>query len=368
MKIAIAKEVKRHEYRVGATPACVGSYVEGGHSVQVEAGAGLGAGFSDNEYEVTGAKIVTDKRAMFDWAEMIIKVKEPQAGEYDLFHEGQILFTYLHLAADRKQAQMLVDRKVSGVAYETIQLADKSLPCLCPMSEIAGRLAIQEGAKFLEKPMGGKGVLLSGVPGVPRGKVTILGGGVVGRNAAQIAFGFGAEVTVLDLSHDRLRYLEDIFDGGITTLYSNRKNITDCLAETDLLVGAVLVTGASAPKLVKREDLKLMKPGSVIVDVAVDQGGCVETTRPTTHDDPVFTIDGIIHYCVSNMPGAVPVTSTIALVDQTLRYGMDIAGKGLVRAAAENSALRLGINTYNGYITHPAVAKSLGMEYKEFTP
>jgi alanine dehydrogenase len=368
MKIAIVKEVKRHEYRVGATPACVRSYVEAGHSVQVEAGAGIGAGFSDKEYAAAEAALVSDKRKMFEWAEMVVKVKEPQPAEYDLFHAGQVLFTYLHLAADKAQAQMLVERKVSGVAYETIQLADKSLPCLCPMSEIAGRLAIQEGAKYLEKPMGGKGVLLGGVPGVRRGKVTILGGGVVGQNAAKIAFGFGAEVTVVDLSHDRLRYLEDIFDGRITTLYSNRKNITDCLPETDLLVGAVLVTGAAAPKLIKREDLKVMKPGTVIVDVAVDQGGCVETTRATTHDDPIFVLDGVVHYCVGNMPGAVPVTSTIALVDQTLRYGLQIANKGLISAAAENSALKLGINTYNGYITHPAVAKSLGMEYKEFKP
>jgi len=225
---------------------------------------------------------------------------------------------------------------------------------------------VQEGAKFLEKPFGGKGVLLGGVPGVPRGKVTILGGGVVGRNAAQIAFGMAADVTVLDLSHARLRYLEDVFRGNISTVYSNRKNLLDCLRDTDLLIGAVLVTGAAAPKLVRREDLKIMAPGSVIVDVAVDQGGCIETTHPTTHDDPVFTVDGIVHYCVANMPGAVPVTSTIALVDQTLRYGLTIANKGLVRAAHEDRALRLGINIYNGSVTHPAVAKSLEMEYREF--
>jgi len=368
MKIAVAREIKRHEYRVGATPSCVQSYVQAGHSVQVESGAGMGAGFSDQEYQAMGAQVVTDRRKMFEWAEMIVKVKEPQASEYDLFQPGHILYTYLHLAADRAQAQMLLDRKVSAVAYETIQLSDGSLPCLCPMSEIAGRLAIQEGAKFLEKAMGGKGVLLGGVPGGRRGKVTFGGGGVVGKNAAQMAVGLGADVTVLDLSHDRLRHLEDIFDGSITTLYSNRKNIIGCLSQTDLLVGAVLVTGAKAPKLVTRDDLKIMKPGSVIVDVAVDQGGCIETTKPTTHDEPTFTVEGVIHYCVSNMPGAVPVTSTIALVDQTLRYGLDIANKGLVRAAAENPALRLGINTYNGYITHPAVAKSLGLEYKEFQP
>ncbi|MFA5863055.1 MAG: alanine dehydrogenase [Phycisphaerae bacterium] len=366
MKIAVAKEIKRHEYRVGATPSCVQSYISSGHSVQVETGAGVGAGFSDAEYQAGGAVIVSDRKKMFDWAEMIVKVKEPQASEYELFHPGQILFTYLHLAADKPQTEMLVNRKISGVAYETIQLADGALPCLCPMSEIAGRLAIQEGAKYLEKPLGGKGVLLGGVPGVPRGKVTILGGGVVGKNAAQMALGIGAKVTVLDLSHERLRYMDDIFGGQITALYSNRKNLLDCLRETDLLVGAVLVTGATAPRLVNREDLKVMKAGSVIVDVAVDQGGCIETTRPTTHDDPIFVVDGIIHYCVANMPGAVPITSTIALVDQTLRYGLSIANKGLVRAAGENLALKLGINTYNGYITHPAVAKSLGIEYREF--
>jgi len=366
MKIAVAKEIKRHEYRVGATPACAQAYVHGGHTVWVESGAGLGAGFQDEDYQQAGAQVVSDKRKLFEWAEMIVKVKEPQESEYDLFHPGQILFTYLHLAADKAQTRMLVDKKVSAVAYETIELEDRSLPCLCPMSEIAGKLSVQEGAKFLEKPFGGKGVLLGGVPGVPRGKVTILGGGVVGRNAAQIAFGMAADVTVLDLSHARLRYLEDVFRGNISTVYSNRKNLLDCLRDTDLLIGAVLVTGAAAPKLVRREDLKIMAPGSVIVDVAVDQGGCIETTHPTTHDDPVFTVDGIVHYCVANMPGAVPVTSTIALVDQTLRYGLTIANKGLVRAAHEDRALRLGINIYNGSVTHPAVAKSLEMEYREF--
>jgi len=366
MKIAVAKEIKRHEYRVGATPACVQAYVQAGHEVQVETQAGLGAGFTDREYQTAGAEVVGDKRKLFEWADMIIKVKEPLEPEYDLFRPGHILFTYLHLAADRPQTQMLLDRKVTGIAYETIQLADGSLPCLCPMSEIAGRLAIQEGAKFLEKPMGGKGVLLGGVPGVPRGRVTVLGGGVVGKNAVQMAMGLGAEVAVLDLCHKRLRQLDDLFDGRVTTLFSNRKNLLDCLAQTDLLVGAVLVTGAKAPKLVARDDLKVMKPGSVIVDVAVDQGGCIETTKPTTHDNPTFVVDGIVHYCVANMPGAVAVTSTLALVDQTLRYGLEIARKGVALAAAENPALKLGINTYNGYITHAAVAKSLGLEYKEF--
>jgi alanine dehydrogenase len=359
MKVAIAKEIKRHEYRVGATPACVAAYVHAGHEVQVEAGAGLGAGFSDQEYTNAGARVVDNRKAMFDWAQMIVKVKEPQHEEYDLFHAGQILFTYLHLAADRPQAQALLDRKVSGVAYETIQLADGSLPCLSPMSEIAGRLSVQQGAKYLEKPMGGKGILLAGVPGVPRGHVTILGGGVVGKNAAQMAIGLGANVTVLDISHDRLRYLSDIFNGQVTTLYSNRKNIVNCLAATDLLIGAVLVPGATAPKLVKREDLKLMSPGSVIVDVAVDQGGCIESTQPTTHDNPVYTVDQVVHYCVTNMPGAVPRTSTLALVDQTLRYGLMLADQGLEKAIANNPALKLGLNTHNGYITNSAVAKSL---------
>jgi alanine dehydrogenase len=366
MKIAVAKEIKHHEYRVGATPACVETYVKAGHQVQIEKGAGIGAGFTDDEYKRAGAKVVADKAKMFDWAEMIIKVKEPLKSEYNLFHEGQILFTYLHLAADRPQAEALLKKKVSAVAYETIQPANGSLPCLAPMSEIAGRLAVQEGAKFLEKPMGGRGILLGGVPGVRRGVVTIIGGGVVGRNAAQIAVGMGAEVTILDISHERLRYLDDIFDGKITTLFSSRKNITDCLARTDLLIGAVLVAGATTPKLVKRADLKIMKPGSVLVDVAVDQGGCIETTRPTTHDDPVYVIDDVVHYCVANMPGAVAITSTLALVDQTIRYGLALANKGLAKAIADDPALKLGINTHNGYITNAAVAKSLKMEYHEF--
>jgi alanine dehydrogenase len=365
MNIAVAKEIKKHEYRVGATPYCVQSYKNAGHTVRVEKNAGIGAGFKDEEYISSGAEIVSDKKSLFNWADMIIKVKEPLPDEYSLFHPGQILYTYLHLAADKPQAEMLVKNKVSAVAYETIQLADGSLPCLCPMSEIAGRLAVQEGAKYLEKPTGGKGLLLGGVPGVPRGNVTIIGGGVVGKNAAQIAIGMGAVVTVTDVSHDRLRYLQDIFNGRITTIYSNRKNILDLLPQTDLLIGAVLIPGATAPKLVKKDDLKLMKPGSVIVDVAVDQGGCIETTRPTTHDDPVYVVNDIVHYCVANMPGAVPITSTIALVDQTLQLGLQIAEKGVLRASAENPAIRHGINTYDGAVTCRAVAKSLDMQYKE---
>ncbi len=366
MRIAVIKEIKRHEYRVGVTPDCVRSYVDSGHEFRVETSAGEGSGFSDAEYSQAGGKIEQDKKKLFDWAEMIIKVKEPQPEEYELFHDGQILFTYLHLAADKKQAEMLADKRVTSVAYETIELPDGSLPCLSPMSEIAGRLAAQEGAKFLERPSGGKGVLLGGVPGVRRGRVTIIGGGVVGRNAAEIAIGMGAEVTVLDISHQKMRYLDDIFGNSVKTLYSNRRNLTECLKEADLVIGAILIPGASAPKIIRRDDLKLMKPRSVVVDVAVDQGGCLETTKATTHDKPVYDVENIVHYCVANMPGAVPITSTIALTDQTLRYGLKIANMGLVEAARADSSLLRGVNTYNGKITYKAVAESLNMEYDAF--
>ncbi len=365
MKIAIIKEIKSHEYRVGATPDCVEAYVKSGHQVLVQSGAGEGSGFSDEQYIQAGARIEGNVKDIFHWADMIIKVKEPLPVEYDLFHEGQILFTYLHLAADKELALILKDKKISAIGYETIELEDGSLPCLSPMSEIAGRLSVQEGAKYLERPFGGKGILLGGVPGVRRGKITIIGGGTAGRNSAEIAIGMGADVTILDISHDKLRYLDDIFGNSIKTLYSNRRNLRLCLAESDLIIGAVLVTGAAAPKLISKSDLKLMQPNSVIVDISVDQGGCFETSRPTTHDKPTFVVENIVHYCVANMPGAVPMTSTIALTDQTLRYGLMIANKGLKRAVKENKALLRGINTYNGFVTHRAVAESLGLEYKD---
>ncbi len=363
MRIGVAKEIKRHEYRVGLTPANTRAYINAGHYVSVEAGAGMNAGFPDQAYIEAGAVIETDKKKLFAEADMIIKVKEPLAEEYDLFHEDQILYTYLHLAADEAQARALMAKKVKAVAYETIEESDRSLPCLTPMSEIAGRLSVQEGAKYLEKPFGGRGVLLGGVPGVPRGKVAILGGGVVGTNAAKMAIGLGADVTVLDISARRLGYLDDIFETRITTLYSNEENIQMVLRESDLIIGSVLIPGAKAPHLVRREHLGIMKPGSVLVDVAVDQGGCIETTHPTTHDNPIFEVEGIIHYCVANMPGAVSLTSTLALTGATLSYGLLLAGKGVEDAVKESAALRKGLNIYKGHCVYEHVAESLDLEY-----
>jgi alanine dehydrogenase len=365
MKIGCVKEIKRHEYRVGMTPHCVKSYADHGHQVTIQAGAGDGAGFEDAEYAAAGAKIEQNAAKIFESSDMIIKVKEPQAEEYGLLREGQILFTYLHLAADREQLDALLGRRVKGVAYETIRLSDGTLPCLKPMSEIAGRLSVQEGAKYLEKPFGGRGVLLGGVPGVPRGRVAILGGGVVGTNAAKVAVGLGAAVTVLDVSPNRLAYLDDIFRGQLATLYATEQNIATVAAESDLVIGAVLIPGAQAPKLIRREHLKTMKRRSVIVDVAVDQGGCVETTRPTTHDDPTFEVDGVVHYCVANMPGAVALTSTLALTSTTLPYGLKIADLGLEEALRKNADLKEGLNVYAGKVTYPGVAKAFGLAYAE---
>ena len=363
MRIAVAKEIKKHEYRVGMTPANVSAYRAAGHSVVIEKGAGVNAGFPDQEYINAGAAIESDKKKLFDLSDMIIKVKEPQASEYDLFHEDQILYTYLHLAADEQQTKALMKKGVKAVAYETIEEEGRYLPCLTPMSEIAGRLSVQEGAKYLEKPFGGRGVLLGGVPGVPRGKVAILGGGVVGTNAAKMAIGLGADVTVLDISAKRLGYLDDIFETRITTLYSNEENIRMVLKESDLVIGSVLIPGAKAPHLVRREHLSIMKPGAVLVDVAVDQGGCIETTRPTTHDDPIFEIDGIVHYCVANMPGAVSLTSTLALTSTTLPYGLLLAGLGVEGAVKESAALRRGLNIYKGACVYRHVAEALDIAY-----
>jgi alanine dehydrogenase len=363
MKIGCVKEIKRHEYRVGLTPNCAKAYVAHGHSVTIESGSGDEAGFSDEEYERAGAKVEADKKRIFDSSDMIVKVKEPLPDEFDLFHEGQILFTYLHLAADRQLTAALLAREVKGVAYETIRLIDGTLPCLKPMSEIAGRLAVQEGAKYLEKPFGGRGVLLGGVPGVQRGIVSILGGGVVGTNAAKMAVGLGAEGTVLDVNPSRLAYLDDIFRGSLSTLYATEQNVEAVLARSDLVIGAVLVPGAQAPRIVRREHLALMKRRSVIVDVAVDQGGCVETTRPTTHDQPTFEVDGIVHYCVANMPGAVALTSTLALTSSTLPYGLKIADSGLEEALRKHADLRLGLNVYGGHVTCPGVALAFGLAY-----
>ena len=364
MKIGCVKEIKRHEYRVGLTPACVRAYVAHGHQVVIQSGAGEGAGFSDGDNASAGASLEADRKAIFAVCDMIVKVKEPQPEEFPLFREGQILFTYLHLAPDRPQTEALLKAKVKAVAYETIRTADGTLPCLKPMSEIAGRLSIQEGAKYLEKPFGGRGVLLGGVPGVPRGKVAILGGGVVGLNAAKIAVGFGAEVTILDVNSHRLAYLDDIFGGRASTLYATEDNLCRVLAESDLVVGAVLVPGAQAPKLIRREHLSLMKKASVIVDVAVDQGGCCETTRATTHDDPVYVVDGVVHYGVANMPGAVALTSTLALTSTTLAYGLKIADLGLEEALKRNPDLREGLNVYLGACTYADVASAHGLAYQ----
>jgi alanine dehydrogenase len=365
MVVGCVKEIKKHEYRVGLTPNCVAAYKAHGHKVIVQAGAGEGAGFEDSEYAAAGATIEAEAVGVFAKSDMIVKVKEPQPAEYGLLREGQLLFTYLHLAADEEQMHALLERKIVGVAYETIRLEDGSLPCLAPMSEIAGRLSVQEGAKFLERPFGGRGVLLGGVPGVQRGKVAILGGGVVGMNAAKMAAGLGAEVTVLDVKAQRLAYIDDVFHGSISTLYSTEANIDHVLRESDLVIGAVLIPGARAPRLVRRNQLSLMKKRSVIVDVAVDQGGCVETTRPTTHDDPTFVVDGVVHYCVANMPGAVALTSTLALTSTTLQYGLLLADVGAEAACKENSALKRGLNVYKGSLVCHEVAAAFSLACDE---
>lgn len=364
MLIGTVREIKTHEYRVGLTPGCVRAYIRHGHTVLVEQGAGVHAGFEDEEYRAAGGEIVGRREEIFGRADMVVKVKEPLAEEIALLREGQILYTYLHLAASRSLTEGLMKRKIKGVAYETIEAEDGTLPCLKPMSEIAGRLAVQEGAHFLEKPMGGRGVLLGGVPGISRGKVVILGGGVAGTNACKMAVGLGADVTVLDLSAERLAYLDDIFAGRITTLYSNESNIERVVREADLLIGCVLVHGASAPKLVRREHLRTMKKGAVIVDVAVDQGGCIETSRPTTHEEPTYVEEGVVHYCVANMPGAVALSSTIALTSTTLRLGLLIADRGLEEACRDCGELARGVNVYLGACTYQNVAESLGLPYK----
>ena len=362
MKIGLPKEIKNNEFRVGLTPGAVSDYVQAGHTVLVETGAGIGAGFPDEEYVAAGATIVADAKSAWD-AEMIVKVKEPIECEYQYFRKGMLLYTYLHLAADAPLTKALMDAEVTAVAYETIVGRNGGLPCLAPMSEIAGRMSVQEGAKYLEKTYGGRGVLLAGVPGVQRGNVVILGGGTVGTNAAKIAIGMGANVTIVDVSTRRLAYLDDIFPRQVTTLFSTRANIQKAIAQADLVIGAVLLPGRSTPKLVKKEDLKLMKSGSVIVDVAVDQGGCVETSHPTTHDEPIFVEDGVIHYCVANMPGAVARTSTRALVNSTLPMGLKLANMGAEAALAQDKGLMEGLNCYAGKCTYPGVAEALGLEY-----
>ena len=364
MIIGLPKEIKNNEFRVGLTPSNVSDYVAAGHTVRVEAGAGLGSGYADAEYAQAGAVIVADSAAAWD-AEMVVKVKEPVKSEYRYFREGMILYTYLHLADNEPLTMALMEKKVNAVAYETIVGRRGGLPCLAPMSHIAGRLSIQEGAKYLEKTFGGRGVLLAGVPGVACGKVVILGGGNVGTNACKMAVGMGADVTVLDISLERLNYLDDIFPKQIDTLYASRGNILEAIQDADLVVGAVLVPGAVAPKLIRKEDLKRMKPGAVIVDVAIDQGGNAETSHATTHDDPIYEVDGIIHYCVANMPGAVSRTSTQALVNATLPYGLQIAGLGLEAACRADAGLLEGLNCYNGMCTYRSVAEAFGLEFTD---
>lgn len=357
MKVGCAKEIKNNEFRVGLTPDNVKSYVAAGHEVLVEHGAGEGSGFSDAEYVAAGATML-DAAEVWANCDMMVKVKEPLPQEYPLFHDGLVLFTYLHLAADRPQMDALLAANVKGVAYETIEEADHSLPLLAPMSQIAGRLSIQEGAKYLEKTYGGEGVLISGVPGTPRANVAIIGGGTVGTNAAKIAAGMGANVTVLDISLKRLEQLDDMFGGRVQTLYSSDANIERAVVDADLVIGAVLIPGGSTPKLFKKEFLPKMRPGAVFVDVAIDQGGCGETSHVTTHDEPIYIEEGIVHYCVGNMPGAVSRTSTIALTNATLRYGLEIANKGLEQAMKDNPAIALGVNTYAGKVTFKNLADS----------
>lgn len=363
MIIGVPKELKPDEYRVGLVPAGVKALCEEGHTVYIETRAGEGSGISDREYEDAGAHILEDPAEVWARADLIIKVKEPIPVEYERLREGQILFTYLHLAPAPELTRELLRRKVTGIAYETITDSEGRLPLLTPMSEVAGRMAVQVGATYLQKIHGGRGVLLGGVPGVLPAKVVILGAGVVGTNATRIAVGMGAQVTVIDRNLDRLRYLDDIFGSQIRTLVSNTYNIWNAIENADLVICGVLIPGAAAPKLITREMLSCMHKGAVIVDVSVDQGGCVETSRPTTHSDPVFFVDDILHYCVTNMPGAVPRTSTFALTNVTLPYALKLASLGFQAAIRSDPGLRMGVNTYRGYVTHPAVAESQGLEY-----
>ena len=367
MLIGVSKEIKNNENRVGLTPAGAEALVKAGHKVLVEQGAGLGSGFADEDYTAVGAAVEPDKGKLFAEAEMIIKVKEPLPEEYDLFHEGQILFTYLHLAPEPELTAALLKHKVTGIAYETVVGRDgRSLPLLAPMSEIAGRMSVQIGAQFLESRYGGAGVLLGGVSGVAPGQVVIVGGGVVGTNAAKVAVGLGARVTVIDLSIDRLRYLDDVFGGRIATVMSNSYNIAEWVAKADLLIGAVLVPGAKTPQLVSEDMVKTMRKGSVIVDVAIDQGGSIATCdRVTTHENPTFTKHGVVHYSVANIPGAVSRTSTFALTNATLPYALRIAGKGWQAACREDKGLAEGLNTIGGKLTNRPVAEALGLEFTD---
>ncbi|CAN5599832.1 MAG: alanine dehydrogenase [Pyrinomonadaceae bacterium] len=363
MIVGLPKEIKDNEYRVGLTPAGVRALTDAGHQVVVERTAGEGSGFEDGLYQKAGAQILGSPDEVWAQGEMIVKVKEPIKPEYPRMREGQVLFTYLHLAPDKQLTEQLLKRKVNGIAYETITDRRGGLPLLTPMSEVAGRMAIQVGAHYLEKMSGGRGILLGGVPGVPAARVVIIGGGVVGTNAAKIAVGMGAHVTMIDNNLDRLRELDDIFLSKISTLASSAYMIHDAVSQADLIVGAVLVPGASAPRLVTRGMLKDVPNGAVIVDVAVDQGGCIETTHPTTHSDPTYYVEGVLHYCVANMPGAVPRTSTFALTNATLPYALRLANRGFFEAISSDSGLKAGVNTYAGHCTYEAVATSQGLKH-----
>lgn len=363
MIIGVPKEIKNNENRVALTPAGAKELVKRGHTVYVQHTAGVGSGFSDAEYEAAGATILPTIEATYEIAEMIIKVKEPIESEYTLIKENQLLFTYFHFASYEPLTKAMVARKAVCLAYETVEKADRSLPLLVPMSEVAGRMAIQKGANYLEKPLGGRGILLGGVPGVLPAKVLILGGGIVGTQAAWMAAGMGADVTIMDVSLPRMRYLDDVMPKNVKTMMSNEYNIREMIKQADLIIGAVLIPGAKAPHLITRDMLKDMKKGAVLVDVAVDQGGCIETCKPTTHENPTFVIDDVVHYCVANMPGAVPYTSTLALTNATLPYAIQLADKGWKKAAQENAELVPGLNVIQGEIVYKAVAEAFDMPY-----
>ena len=365
MIIGVPKEIKNNENRVALTPAGTQELVKRGHTVHVQSTAGVGSGFNDEEYVSAGAKLLPDAASVFAIAEMIMKVKEPVEQEYNLIRKDQLVFTYFHFASYEPLAKAMIATGAVCLAYETVERIDGSLPLLIPMSEVAGRMAIQEGAKYLEKPLKGRGILLGGVPGVKPAKVLILGGGVVGTNAAKIAAGMGADVTIMDLNITRLRYLDDVMPKNVHTIVSNEYTIREMIKDTDLIIGGVLVPGAKAPKLITRDMLKSMRPGTVLVDVAVDQGGCIETCRPTTHEDPTFIIDDVVHYCVANMPGAVPYTSTLALTNATLPYAIRLANLGWKKAAQENMELRNGLNVIQGEVVYKAVADAFGLGYTD---
>ena len=363
MIIGVPKEIKNNENRVALTPAGAQEMVKRGHTVYVQSTAGVGSGFLDDEYLDAGAEVLPTIEAVYEIAEMIIKVKEPIASEYNLIRKDQLVFTYFHFASSEPLTDAMIKSGSVCLAYETVEKPDRSLPLLVPMSEVAGRMAIQEGAKYLEKPMGGRGILLGGVPGVRPAKVLILGGGVVGTNAAKMAAGLGADVTIMDISLPRLRYLDDVMAANVNTFMSNEYNIRALLDSHDLIVGAVLIPGAKAPHLITRDMLKEMEPGTVVVDVAVDQGGCIETCKPTTHEDPTYVVDDVLHYCVANMPGAVPYTSTLALTNATLPYAIQLANKGWKTACRENEELKKGLNVVEGKVVYKGVSEAFGLEY-----